>query len=666
MDLTIIPGVSRFIAGETGVFEYNGLNGEEVIGAVTSIPLTNWGVIVEEPVRVAFKDLRLLSKMFFGIFLVTILLAIFLGLFFSFKLILKPVTHLEEEVESISTGDFDRKILMEGPDELGRLAHHLNLMTDTLKSTMVSRNRLIEEMEERKKVEATLQKSEATLKGIFRAAPIGIGLIKNRTMHWINDFMCEMTGYLYGELAFQSARMLYLTDEEFERVGAVKQQELSEKGTGSVETRWKRKDGRIIDVFLCWARIHSGDASAGDTFTAMDITGKKQAEKEKLKLESRLQQAQKMEAIGTLAGGIAHDFNNILGIILGNAELALEDIPKWHPGRRNLEEIRTASLRAKDVVRQLLSFARKSDHRLQVFHIIPVIEETLALLRSSLPSSIEIRKNIPPVADKIVGDPTQIHQIMINLASNAAHAMPDGGVMEVIINNIVNHQAASGPFSDLEPGEYIQLEVSDTGQGIDPAIINRIFDPYFTTKETGKGTGMGLAVVHGIVSDHGGKIHVESAPGKGSVFRILFPVSKEESVIETKPKTPFPTGSERILLVDDEHSVLEIATAVLKKLGYQVHSESSPLAALESFRSNPRAFDLVVSDMTMPHMTGDHLAREIHSIRSDIPVIICTGYSERISKENARDLGIQGYLEKPLDLHRFAVTVRQVLDRKHF
>ncbi|MEW5910650.1 MAG: cache domain-containing protein, partial [Thermodesulfobacteriota bacterium] len=381
MDLSMIPGVSRFINGNTGVFEYKGLNGEKVIGAVASIPLTGWGVLVEETASAAFKDLRLLTKIFFGIFLVTIFLAIFFGLRFSHRFILSPVTLLKKEVEAISTGDFDRKILMESSDELGRLAYHLNLMTDTLNSTTVSRNRLIEEIAERKKVEATLQKSEATLKGIFRAAPIGIGLIVDRTMHWINDTMCDMTGYTYGELAYQSARILYLTEEEFERVGKIKREQLDKKGTGSVETRWIRKDGRIIDVLLSWARIHADNGSAGETFTVLDITEKKQAEEEKQKLESRLQQAQKMEAIGTLAGGIAHDFNNILGIILGNAELGMEDIPKWHPGRRNLEEIRTASLRAKDVVRHLLSFARKSEYRHQVIHIIPVIEETLSLLR---------------------------------------------------------------------------------------------------------------------------------------------------------------------------------------------------------------------------------------------------------------------------------------------
>ncbi|OGP63159.1 MAG: hypothetical protein A2V65_06680 [Deltaproteobacteria bacterium RBG_13_49_15] len=666
MDLTMIPGVSHFVSGKIGVFEYKGLTGQEVIGAVSVIPLTGWGVIVEEPTSAAFKDLRLLSSVFLGIFFVTILLAVFLGFRFSYSSILKPVDLLEQEVEAISTGNFDRSIRFDASNELGRLAENINRMAERLKTTTVSRDLLIEEIAERKKAEAALQKSEATLKGIFQAAPIGIGVVTDRTMKWVNDKMCEISGYDSGELIDQSARVLYPTQDEFERVGKIKNDQLASKGTGSVETQWRKKGGEIIDILANWARLDRSDASIGDIFAVLDITGKKQAEEEKEKLETRLRQAQKMEAIGTLAGGIAHDFNNILGIILGNSELAVNDVPKSHPARRNLEEIRTASLRAKDMVRHLLSFARKSEPAQQIIHLIPIVKETVKLLRSSIPASIEIRQDMPLILDTILGDPTQIHQILINLASNASHAMPDGGLLEIGVRIETVHETVSGPYSDLDPGNYVLLTVSDTGEGIDPNIKDRIFDPYFTTKDIGKGTGMGLAVVHGIVKSHSGRIFVDSKPGNGTLFSIFFPQAEGEAAPEVETRDPYPTGRERILIVDDEPSVLDIGTAILNRLGYHVESETNPIAALKLFGSKPDFFDLVITDMTMPQMTGDHLSQQIRSIRDNIPIIICTGFSERISEESAGGMGIQGYLEKPLDLRVFAATIRRVLDKGTF
>ena len=398
----------------------------------------------------------------------------------------------------------------------------------------------------------------------------------------------------------------------------------------------------------------------------LDLTEKKHAEEERSNLEAKLQQAQKMESIGTLAGGIAHDFNNILGIILGNVELSIDDIPIWNPARMNLEEIRTACLRAKDVVRQLLSFARKTMLEKKPINIISIVKESFKLLRSSIPTSIEIRQNIPKNIDTILADPTQINQVLINLCTNADHAMPDGGIIEVTLKNVAINKDATAKYSELNPGRYVNLTVSDTGHGISQEKIDRIFDPYYTTKEVGRGTGMGLAVVHGIVEEHNGIIKVESELGKGTTFSIFFPVVAKEAIVETETDEQLPTGDERILFVDDEESIVKISSQRLKRLGYTVESTTSPVEALELLRSKPYQFDLVISDLTMPQMTGDKLVNEILNIRSDIPIILCTGFSQKMDENKAKKIGAADYIEKPIDKHDFAFTIRKVLAGKQY
>jgi len=370
-----------------------------------------------------------------------------------------------------------------------------------------------------------------------------------------------------------------------------------------------------------------------------------------------------MEAIGTLAGGIAHDFNNILGIILGNAELAIDDVPDSNPARNNLDEVRKACLRAKDVVSQILAFSRKSESEQKPFNIASVVTESLKLLRASIPTSVDIRPNISNDIEDILGDPTQIHQIMINLCTNAAHAMEDaGGTLEVVLENTALHEDKAYRYTELKPGPYVQLSVSDTGFGISPEVMERIFDPYFTTKDVGKGTGLGLSVVHGIVNSHKGGISVESEAGKGTTFNLLFPAV--ERLMPQKPKKleDLPTGEERILFVDDEDAMVSLNRQRLEKLGYKVVSKTDPSEALAFFRDNPHQIDLVITDMTMPRMTGDKLAREMLNIRSDIPIILCTGYSSRISGEKAQELGIWKYIEKPIEMGTLARSVREVLD----
>jgi PAS domain S-box-containing protein len=638
-----------------------------------------------------------------------------------------------------------------------------------------------------KQIEASLRESEATLRSIFRAAPTGIGMVCDRVIQQANERLCNMTGYIREELLGKNSRILYGTEEDYEYVGREKYAQIRERNTGTVETRWLRKDGTVIDVLLSSTPIDPNDLSIGVTFTALDITTRKQVEKdlreseeqykslfknnhsvmllidpetadivdanpaavsfygwsyetltrkkifdintltkeqvfdemkkakmeqrnqfyfrhrlangelrdvevysgpikvhgrellysiahdisarkkaeeEKAALEARLLHAQKMESIGTLSGGIAHDFNNLLGIILGNVELAMDDVPKWHPAKINLNEIRTASLRARDVVKQLLSFSRKTDHDQTPVNLLPIVKDALKFLRSSIPTSIEIHENIAKdIDDTIFADSTQINQVMINLCTNAAHAMEHtGGVITIDVENIYSDQFSAADYTDLPPGRYVKLMVSDTGTGIDPEIVDRIFDPYFTTKELGKGTGIGLSVVHGIVKSHSGAISVDSKFGKGTTFSILFPLAEEAAVVEPESADNFPTGNESILIVDDEKAMVDIGRKRLERLGYQVEARTNPLEALELFRTDPGQFDLVITDMTMPHITGDKFVKEILTIRPDIPTILCTGFSEKIDEKKAGEIGIRGYIEKPFDKGKLSRLVREVLD----
>jgi signal transduction histidine kinase/ActR/RegA family two-component response regulator len=395
------------------------------------------------------------------------------------------------------------------------------------------------------------------------------------------------------------------------------------------------------------------------------ILWRKQAEKEKEKLQARIQQSQKIESIGTLAGGIAHDFNNILGIILGNTELALDNLTEGESTRLNLDEIRKACLRAKDIVRQLLSFARKTDPKRNPIKLIAVVEDSLKFLRATIPTNIDICHDFQAKNDTILADSTQIHQVMINLCTNAFHAMQEtGGCLGIKIENVLLEKDSRTSHNDLASGNYLKLTVSDTGHGIIPELKDQIFDPYFTTKEVGKGTGMGLSVVHGIVKSHGGEISVDSKPQKGTTVHIYFPVVEEAPVKETETSEKLPVGNERILFVDDEESNVYVGRNRLEQLGYQVETRMNPLEALDLFQATPNQFDLLITDMTMPQMTGDQLVKEILKLRPDMPAILCSGFNEKIDEEKATEIGIRQYIEKPYDKRFIAKIVRKVLDEK--
>ena len=516
---------------------------------------------------------------------------------------------------------------------------------------------------ENKKTRQALQQSEERLRIVFETFPDPVTIIQAEDGRCIdiNSAFTRVTGWTYDEAVGKTAADLDIWHDPPAREKMIA--DITEHGkVENLEAQFRLKDGRLITALMSATLIILRNRPHILTITR-DISELKAAQQEREQLRTRLIQAQKMEAIGTLAGGIAHDFNNILGAIIGYAEMALYDTQKDSMEHYNTEQVLKAGHRAKDLVKQILAFSRKSEQDKKIIFLTPIIKEVLKLLRASLPTTIEIRQNIEPNLDAIFADPTQIHQVMMNLCTNSAHAMGDkGGILEINLHNSNLDTKAAARYPELNPGPYVKLSVSDTGCGMDFATLQRIFDPYFTTKEQDKGTGMGLAVVHGIVKGHGGSIHVESAVAEGTRFDILFPVVKRQAISETEELKALPTGNETILCVDDEQSLIELGKNMLKKLGYRVEARTLPVEAIELFKAAPDTFDLVISDMIMPAMTGVSLAKKLMQIRPQIPVIICTGYSEQIDESRAKELGIRGFLMKPFTIRELSKTVRKVLD----
>lgn len=394
-----------------------------------------------------------------------------------------------------------------------------------------------------------------------------------------------------------------------------------------------------------------------------DVTQQKQAEEEKAKMESQLRQTQKIEALGTLAGGIAHDFNNILSPIVMYTEIAMRKLPVDSPTRSHLDQVLKSSKRASDLVDQILSFSRQTERQRIFMQVGPIVKESLKLLRASFPSTIDLRQNIGADPDWVLADPTEVYQVVMNLCTNAAHALGDkGGLLEVVLDNVELPEGRAAFGIEIKPGPYVRLSVRDSGRGIPPAIIERIFEPYFTTKEKGQGTGLGLAVVHGIVKLCAGGIAVASEPDRGTTFEVFFPAMRIEELMEPEMVGDMPRGQESILVVDDEEDIVVAAKILLEQLGYRVTALTASREALEAFRVLPDGFDLVLADQTMPHLSGLELAGELLKMRPGLPIIICTGYSEILTPEKARALGIREMLPKPLVPRQLAESVRRELD----
>jgi len=396
---------------------------------------------------------------------------------------------------------------------------------------------------------------------------------------------------------------------------------------------------------------------------AEDITEQKRVEEALTKTERQFRQSSRMEAIGTLAGGIAHDFNNILMAIMGYTELALATVPKGSRTQRNLQEVLTAGHRAKHLVLQILTFSRQAGQGKKPTPIQMVIREALKLLRATIPSTIEIRQSLKTEAT-ILADPTQMHQVIVNLCTNAEYAMREtGGILKITLEDVEVTEGLARMISGLQLGPHVRLKVKDTGSGMTPEVLERIFDPFFTTKPIGEGSGMGMAVVHGIVTGHGGAIVVDSVLNKGTKVEVYLPTVPTPVLDRFVDQGPIPIGKETILFVDDEETIVHLGKELLTQLGYTVEIHTSSVEALNVFRKDPHRFDLVITDQTMPALTGEALSRELLRIRPDLPIILCTGFSHVMSAEKAKALGIQAYLMKPLAIRDLAPIIRHVLDK---
>jgi PAS domain S-box-containing protein len=479
----------------------------------------------------------------------------------------------------------------------------------------------------------------------------------NWIVRYVNPAFERMSGYEKKEIIGQHTRVL--KNDKDTSVPYRKIRETlcgGEVWSGCITSQ--RKDGTTYDAEVTASPIRDNSGAIINYVTIRrDIT-------QEVRLQKRLRQAQKMEAIGTLAGGIAHDFNNILSAIIGYTQMAQSKLPQESPVQYSLSAVLKAGSRATELVKQILAFSRQTDQVKVPVDVTLCVKETLKLLRPSLPTTIEIscEISVPHVRATVLADPTEIQQVLMNLCTNASHAMrPRGGVLSVKLSEVAADDLFLSRHPDLRMATYVCLAISDTGFGMDAALMERIFDPYFTTKGLGEGTGLGLAVALGIVKSYGGAITVDSELEKGSTFTIFLPRIEEKIAVQADIKETLPTGIEHILFVDDEKALTELGREMLESLGYTVTTKTSSIEALNAFRAIPSAFDLVITDMTMPGLTGSELAKELMAIKPDLPVILCTGFSELIDGNRAKDAGIREFVMKPYVVGDLAKTIRKAL-----
>lgn len=542
-------------------------------------------------------------------------------------------------------------------EELRAINKTLEKLVAERTSDLVATNeKLGAEVERRKQAHETMQLSQEILLTILDSieATIYVADMETYEILFINKYMREVFGAdSKGKRCWQVFRNEtgpcrdcsnpHLVDEHNDSTGV-----FTWEGQNPITGRWyinydraiRWTDGRMVRIQI-----------------AFDVT-------EYRHTEEKLRQAQKMESIGTLAGGIAHDFNNLLSIIIGNIELVLYNASKDENVNQNLEEIKTAGFRAKEIVAQLLSFSRMTNVEYNPHALVPIIRDAVKFLRSAIPSTISLDLNCRIDAVTVLAEPTQLYQVMMNLCTNASQAMEyTGGKITIELKQVTLGEQVTRGGTILPVGEYAQVRITDNGPGIETDTLPHIFDPYFTTKAVGKGSGMGLAVVHGIVKNHNGSIVVDSERGEGTVFTILFPIVQEEPIVAPQPVRELPKGSEKILFVDDEELLVRMGRQQLRRLGYEVAAFQHPDDALEAFAARPDDYDLVITDMTMPQMNGVALGDEIRKIKADIPIVICSGHSDIIGPDNAIRMGFAAFLRKPVVLSELARTVRKVLDQ---
>lgn len=577
--------------------------------------------------------------------------------------IVRPVQRLQYAAARISRREPHTPIGMSTKDELGLLAKEVDVMASAITSYNTGQIRLQDDL---RQSNASLKESEEKFRRAILMAPVPIMIhADDGEVIQINNSWTELTGYGHEDIptiddwtekAYGIRKALVTGDINrlYDSEERVEEGEYEITTAGNAKIIWdfssaplgKQADGRRLAISM-----------------ARDVTGSRRAAAEKARLEDKLRQAHKMEAIGTLAGGIAHDFNNILATILGYAEMAKDDAPSGSTIEEDLEEVMNAGFRAKELVKQILAFSRQAEKERIALRPAIIAKEAIKLLTSSIPATIEILQEIDPGGGMVLAAPIEIHQILMNLCTNAFHAMEEtGGTLTITVKNAELDGKAFSHEPAMESGAYVMLSVRDTGPGIPPAIKDRIFDPYFTTKEIGKGTGMGLAITHGIVKSCGGIIQIDSKLGGGTAIDVYLPVAEGEVLPEAAAAEATPSGKERILFIDDDQLLAKMGKAMLERLGYAVTLRTGSIDALQAFQNQPDRFDLVLTDMTMPSMTGKDLARRMLQIRPDIPIILCTGYSAQIDEAKSRQIGIRAFAYKPLVKKDVARLIRKVLD----
>lgn len=517
----------------------------------------------------------------------------------------------------------------------------------------------------RKFAEEKLRKSELKYSALIEGMADGIIVInKNKNITYANKFFEKLSGYKAKELKLM--KWTELTEQKHHKqLQKIHLDLLNGKLEHSiVETSLIAKNNSTIHVEINLKASQKHKNRTEYIVLIRDITERIKSEKEKKILEERMIQAQKMEAIGTLASGIAHDFNNILFPIMGYAEITHSMLPENRRAKNNLEEILKAANRAKQLVQQILAFSRQGKESKTKIELSPIIKEALKFIKATFPSTVNVTCNISNDLGTVNADPVQIHQIIINLCTNALHAMEEnGGTLSVNLDKIEFGCDTIAPVPDIKPGIYNQLSVNDTGFGMENNVIEKIFDPYFTTKPQGKGTGLGLSIVHGIVKSSKGYINVRSKPGKGTSFNVYLPVVENGFKNKSQKRNikKLSSGSGHILLVDDEIQVVNVMKKMLEGLGYKISFRTGSIDALEAFKANHKQYDLVITDYTMPNMTGTKLAKELFKMRSDIPVILCTGFSEKLAKKRSELHGLKNILIKPVALKELSATVNKTI-----
>jgi|YelNatPaOPRAMG01_1025707.scaffolds.fasta_scaffold02118_3 PAS domain S-box-containing protein len=513
-----------------------------------------------------------------------------------------------------------------------------------------------------------LKESRERLKLVVNNIPVVVGrLYQDGTVDFLEDKLEGLTGYSSQEFgAGGRPWSTVILEEDQEPARKAFLHALGTDRTYVRQYRIRSKDGRII--WLQEGGQITCDSQGRALYTdivLMDVTERKQAEEMRPQFEAQLRQAQRMDAIGSLAGGIAHDFNNILGVMLGYTEMALLSLKEDDTLKRRLQQVLKAGKRGKELVAQILSFSRPTPQARRPVKVSAIVKEALNMLRGTLPATIELNMKLEEDQDTILADPTQMHQVIMNLCANAAHAMRDkGGRLAISVKPVDLDAKAAAQFHGLSPGPHLCLSVKDSGHGMDRDTMEKIFDPFFTTKKMEEGTGMGLAVVHGIIKAHGGAITVQSKVGKGSEFQIYLPRVEATELPGGTEAPAVENGQERLLFVDDEEWLVDMWKEILESLGYRMTATTRPLEALAIFKKNPQDFDLVIADQTMPQMTGLELAREMLALRPELPVILVTGFSQVVTPEKAKAAGVREFIMKPLSISELTNAISQALGKE--